>query len=214
MATAAQIDANRANAQHSTGPVTSDGKARVAQNAVRHGLTAKHLVVREDEREDFAALRDQLSAEIDPRGALECLAFDELLHAAWNLRRFRRIEAEVSIGTIDDFTDTQTAAVLDRLTRYQARAQRAYTRALSELRSLQTNRALRQDRLASDAALEVPALAEIRELTKQTQSDTSAKAVDLALKLVKTDGVALKTRLLREYADSHSPATAFAAAQL
>jgi hypothetical protein len=202
MATAAQIDANRANAQLSTGPVTAEGKARVAQNAVRHGLTAKNLVVREDEREELAALRDRLSAEIAPQGALECLAFDELLHAAWNLRRFRRIEAEASIGTLDDFTDPQAAAVLDRLGRYQARAQRAYTRALAELRALQTGRALRRARLEPDAAAEVPALADVEKLTKQTQSDTSARAVDLALKLVNTEGAALRNRLLHEYIDS------------
>ena len=33
MATAAQIQANRANAQNSTGPRTPEGKARVSQNA-------------------------------------------------------------------------------------------------------------------------------------------------------------------------------------
>ena len=52
------------------------------------------------------------------------------------MQRFRRLESEISLGTLDDFTDPQTAAVLDRLTRYQARAQRAYYTALREPTSL------------------------------------------------------------------------------
>src|SRR5579884_2095962 len=125
MASPAQITANRANALHSTGPVTADGKSRVAQNALKHGLTAKHLVVRDDEREEFESFRDSLFDELAPQGAVETITFHELLHAAWSLHRFRRLEAEISLGTHEDLTDPQTTAALDRLTRYQARAQRA-----------------------------------------------------------------------------------------
>ncbi|MBN1506445.1 MAG: hypothetical protein JW955_06345 [Sedimentisphaerales bacterium] len=38
----AQIAANRANAQKSTGPRTKTGKAIVPQNAVKHGLFGPH----------------------------------------------------------------------------------------------------------------------------------------------------------------------------
>src|SRR5262245_41773571 len=147
MTTLARIAANRQNAQHSTGPRTPEGKARVARNAVRHGLTAKHLVVREDEQEEFTELRDSLLAQLDPQGAVESATFQDLLHAAWSLQRYRRIEAETCLGTLDDFTDPQTVAVMDRLSRYLSRAQRAWYRALKELRVLQTNRALRSVKL-------------------------------------------------------------------
>ena len=43
MTTAAQIEANRANAQRSTGPKATGCKARVAQTALTHGLTARRL---------------------------------------------------------------------------------------------------------------------------------------------------------------------------
>jgi len=184
MATAAQISANQANAQLSTGPRSPEGKSRVAQNAVRHGLTAKHLVIRPDEQEEFAALQESLLAELDPQGAVELLTFHELLHAAWNLARFRRLEAEFSTGSPDDFLDPGTTAVLDRLSRYQSRAQRAYYKALSELRVLQTNRALRAVKLTEEEAAEVPAITDINELTKQTQSEVTAKAIDMAVKLI------------------------------
>jgi hypothetical protein len=211
MATAAQFAANQANAQNSTGPRTAHGKERVSQNALRHGLTAARLVLRDDEREQFAALHDSLAAELDPQGAVESLTFDELLHAAWNLHRFRRIEAEASLGTIDDFTNPQTAAILDRLTRYQARAQRAYYRALAELRTLQTNRALRAQKLDEETEAAVPAITDINELTKQTRSEVVAEAMKQAINLVNFEAAVLThgARKARSAADvPEPPATA------
>ena len=184
MATLAQVAANQANAQLSTGPKTPEGKARVSQNALRHGLTSTRLVIRDDEREEFTQFRDSLVAELDPQGAVETLTFEELLHAAWNLHRFRRIEAETSLGTIDDFTDPQTTAVLDRLSRYQARSQRAYYRALAELRTLQTNRALRSLKLDEETEAEVPAIADINNLTKQSRSEVQTEAMEQAITML------------------------------
>jgi hypothetical protein len=184
MASTIQLTANQANAQHSTGPRTDEGKARVSQNALRHGLTARHLVIRDDEHEEYADLLNSLSSELDPQGAVETIAFHELLHAAWSLHRFRRIEAEASRGSVEDFTDPATTTVLDRLSRYQARAQRAWQRALHELRDLQTNRALRALKLNEKEAAEVPAIASINDLTKQTHSEVTAEALDLAIQMV------------------------------
>jgi len=180
MATAAQVIANQANAARSTGPRTPEGKACSARNALRHGLTAARLVVRDDEHEEFEGLRAGLLAELAPEGAVETLTFNELLHAAWNLHRFRRLETERS-GALEDDASCE---FLDRLGRYQARAQRAWYRALKELRILQTNRALRALKLTEEEEAQVPAIADINELTKQTQSEVTAEALDLALKMV------------------------------
>jgi len=45
MTTESQINANRQNAQQSTGPRTDEGKAKVAQNATKHGLFSQKTVV-------------------------------------------------------------------------------------------------------------------------------------------------------------------------
>ena len=47
MASQAQVEANRANAAKSTGPRTSEGKAAVSQNAVKHGLLAEQVVIKD-----------------------------------------------------------------------------------------------------------------------------------------------------------------------
>ncbi len=45
MTTLKQIEANRLNAQHSTRPVTIEGKAKASQNTLKHGLFAKSNLV-------------------------------------------------------------------------------------------------------------------------------------------------------------------------
>ena len=39
-----KIEANRRNAQHSTGPKTADGKAKSSQNAIKHGIFFKQVI--------------------------------------------------------------------------------------------------------------------------------------------------------------------------
>ncbi len=97
--------------------------------------------------------------------------------------------------------DTETdTAFLDRLSRYQSRAQRAYYRALAELRILQTNRALRAIKLSQEEEPAVPAIADINELTKQTQSEVTAKAIDMAVKLVNFESGVLLSRACQDRA--------------
>jgi len=207
MATPAQITANQANAQRSTGPVTPEGKSRVAQNAIRHGLTSRHLVIRDDEREEFALFQQSLLDELAPQGAVETVTFHELLHAAWNLQRFRRIEAELASGEPADFSSPDNAAALDRLTRYQARAQRAYYKALAELRTLQTNRALRAMKLEDPADSEIPAITDINELTKQTQSEVTAAGIKYATNLLDIETGVLMRDALKQRSANAAPKT-------
>ncbi len=69
MTTEAQTQANRANSQKSTGPRTPEGKAKVAQNALKHGLLAKQAVVVGEDTDDFDLLRDRVPRGIGPGGA-------------------------------------------------------------------------------------------------------------------------------------------------
>ena len=59
----AQLAANAANAQHSTGPRTPEGKTRSSQNASKHGLTAREIVIAPGEQEEF----DDLLADLPSR---------------------------------------------------------------------------------------------------------------------------------------------------
>ena len=149
MPTEAQLTANQANAQLSTGPRTETGKSRASQNARRHGLTAAHLVIAESELETFESMRAALAASIAPDGELEHTLFDTLLHANWNIRRCRILEAALMDGEIDPMTLEQNEANLRQLDRHARRHDSSFHRALRELKALQTERAFRSLSLAA-----------------------------------------------------------------
>jgi hypothetical protein len=90
-----QIEANRLNAERSTGPRTPDGKERVASNALKHGLTGKRVVLPNEDPEEFDAFRSALWVELGPQGALEEVLAEEIVADAWRLRRVPILEATV-----------------------------------------------------------------------------------------------------------------------
>ena len=132
MSTELKIQANQSNAQSSTGPRTEEGKAHSAQNARKHGLTAQQLLIQPEDREEFELLLARYQNEIQPRGQLQQTLFDELVAAAWNLRRVRTLQAEI------DMLDLQ----YDRLARHHSRLERTFHRSLKELKALQTDATL------------------------------------------------------------------------
>jgi hypothetical protein len=93
MASTAQIDANRRNAQKSTGPKTDKGKAGASQNALRHGLASKQLVVYGETQEDFERLFADLRTAYAPADAAEEGLVEHIAMAQWRLRRAWRAEA-------------------------------------------------------------------------------------------------------------------------
>ncbi|HUY29252.1 MAG TPA: hypothetical protein VMV27_17715 [Candidatus Binataceae bacterium] len=91
-----RLAANRANAQLSTGPRTARGKARSAQNALKHGMLARGLVIPKLEGRDaarrFDAMMRALVADLAPAGALEMLMVQEIGVCSWRLRRLLKYE--------------------------------------------------------------------------------------------------------------------------
>jgi len=93
MATDKQIHANRANAMKSTGPRTEAGKRASSRNALRHGLTAEHVVLDNEDPADFDALRASVRVEFEPQGPTEAFLVDRLAGLIWRLNRVPGFEA-------------------------------------------------------------------------------------------------------------------------
>ncbi|GEM_PF-1320082 len=181
MATAAQITANRSNAQHSTGPRTVEGKATSSKNHTSHGLSSKEFVILPGQQAEFDEFMAALRESVKPSGAIELDLFQQLAHASWTLRRCRAAEAELHNGSGDPELDPLNVPHLDERLRlidlYTRRVERAYHRALQQLKALQTEREFLTDLQAAGATTntETP-LATRKSLSKHRQLLAQAHA--------------------------------------
>ncbi|HKT17771.1 MAG TPA: hypothetical protein VJR47_07000 [Stellaceae bacterium] len=154
MTTPAQIAANRRNALKSTGPQTETGKAASAQNALRHGLTARKLACEGERQADFAAFAGALRRDLAPIGEVEEQLAEHVILAAWRLRRAARAETSMinswHAATSPShllYGETPISRLFTRrpesmlaLARYEAGLDRSFTRALALLERRQARR--------------------------------------------------------------------------
>src|ERR1700683_3849178 len=93
MATDKQTEANRHNAQKSTGPKTPEGRDAVRLNGLKHGLTAQTLILPGESEADFQDLFDSYEAEHEPATPTENALVTQLAMATWRMRRLYHVEA-------------------------------------------------------------------------------------------------------------------------
>jgi hypothetical protein len=147
----ARAEASRQNGAKSRGPKTEEGKARAAQNALKHGMRAqKYLVLPEEDAAEFAGLEAALVEEPAPVGALQAVLARRVAVAAWRLARADHIEIELfeerrvasgglGLALIRDGNGPRS---FETLLRYRGAAMAAFWRALRTLKALQAEQAL------------------------------------------------------------------------
>jgi len=102
MATTRQVAANKLNAQLSTGPKSDLGKARVAGNALRHGLFAYRILVPElgEEQAAWDAYTHQVVNELEPVGVVEQRLATRVAELLWRLDRIGRAESAITATAV------------------------------------------------------------------------------------------------------------------
>ncbi len=86
-----RVEANRRNAQHSTGPSTAEGKCRARRNSLKHGMTAKVIVLLDGEDGDlFHAKVAAWKDEFQPRSEFEDDLVERAVACAWQSDRIER----------------------------------------------------------------------------------------------------------------------------
>ena len=90
----AKVEANRRNAQNSTGPKTPEGKNRSRWNSLKHGVLSSTLLFEDDKNHaEFELLLDAYLEEFQPDGFLETQQVERIAVAHWRQTLGYRAEA-------------------------------------------------------------------------------------------------------------------------
>jgi hypothetical protein len=153
-----KIEANRRNAQRSTGPNTPEGKAKSSQNSITHGLFVTKFLngAAPEAVAEIEALAEGIREHYHPVGVLEEILVQKIVVETARYDRVLGFEPQV--------LTRQHAFMLpgvDRLARYTTSTSRALFRAIEELERLQAARkagkhpaAPSQESVDADAKLE------------------------------------------------------------
>jgi hypothetical protein len=146
MSSLRRINASRANAARSRGPITAEGKQRSSANAIRHGLLAKCVVLENESSACFDDLVAQHTERFAPADGVEFGIVEEMAAAHWRMRRAWAIENRLMEKAIRNqppgdeaariaaaFSELAATPGLNLLHRYEARLHHIYQRALFNL---------------------------------------------------------------------------------
>src|SRR5215467_6810488 len=116
-----KIEANRRNAQLSTGPRSEAGKAVSRLNATKHGLLSREVVITrgdyQEDPEEYARLLDELTEQFQPDGIAEALEVQKIALAYWRKVRAVRYEhgaIRTRTGTMRDREERKREEVLKK----------------------------------------------------------------------------------------------------
>jgi hypothetical protein len=149
MSSLKQIEANRLNAQHSTGPTSPEGKAAIRFNALKTGIDAQSQVIPGEDPAALALLAAEYYDRYQPATPEVRALVDTLVTAEWLQRRFRTLEAQIwrynLEGLYTPVKGLDMAQVWDpgcedfnRLQRRIDAADRSYHRALAALQKIES----------------------------------------------------------------------------
>lgn len=168
MATRKQIESNKKNALVSTGPVTPEGKAIVSQNAVKHGIFAKDLIITtgdgKEDAQEYRELLDGLIISLNPVGQMECLLVEKISVDYWRLRRVLRFETgsirkQLDTAINDYYGKTDYFGNKEHKTNKEINKEIASCRTCSDTgRLAELKQAKRKNRYAEDVTVKISSL--------------------------------------------------------
>ena len=135
-----RADINRANSQNSTGPRTEAGKARSAMNALKHGLTAKAILLPNEDPEAYQRHIDTFMNEYKPANPAELTQVTNLANMSWLLQRVDRLELALFSEFDEHKTLDSQMRALATISIHRHRLSRDFEHVLKQLRQAQHDR--------------------------------------------------------------------------
>jgi hypothetical protein len=176
-ASQAQINANRANSQLSTGPKTETGRAVSSQNALKTALTGRTVLLPTDNVEEYESLQDAFLNTHQPATEEERELVQSLLDTTWRIKRILSLEfaifAKGSVEFADSFPDLTPDA------RNQMILAETYLKYEKSIRNLNTQEARLQRKLAKDLAELTRLQAERRQAEAQNPAKSPAQTPEI-----------------------------------
>ncbi|HEY3936462.1 MAG TPA: hypothetical protein VGL97_03490 [Bryobacteraceae bacterium] len=172
MASESQINANRANAQLSTGPKTAAGKAKASHNAVKTGLTGRTVLLPTEDAAIYRQHVERLVGDYQPATEAEQALVQSIADTEWRLLRIPSLESGIyAIGRralAADFADEEDLSV--RAAMIESQIFLTYRKDLGNL-------ALQEARLRRQRAADVAELQEMQAKRERNQTDQMNAAV-------------------------------------
>ena len=153
-------DTARANGAKSRGPKSAETKEKSSHNSLRHGFTARNIILLECESaEEYQKMEEDFAATHQPATPAEQDLVDEMVAARWRIERIRTIETVIQdcemIRKKSEIEKTflqpdsgvhlamafralaEESSCMALVSRYETRLSRMYDRAYRTLRELQ-----------------------------------------------------------------------------
>ena len=143
-------------APNPAGAVTPQGRLNLSRNATSHGLTARTLILQNEDKAQFLEILNAYYEYLQPRNQIEVNLLLDIVGARWRLRRIWRYETAILDMEMDvqseDFekrfeifdkdmrgglafsTSVDKSRGLSTVLRYDIHLSRIYRKALEELR--------------------------------------------------------------------------------
>jgi len=135
-----QQAANRRNAQHSSGPKSTQSKESVRFNALTYGLRARNLLLPGEDFEEYNRHWAAFEAEWQPQTPTERFYLETMASSHWLIARADASEQRIRSSSLRSDTE---GALLDRVDARRTRLERSFTTAMHELKQLQKERQAR-----------------------------------------------------------------------
>jgi len=152
MATINQINANRQNAKHSTGPKTQAGKDRTRFNAITHGLRAESVVIPGEDQSRFDQHLERLTNAWNPQDDMERDLVEQIAVNQWKLARLDRVEARLYADPEQD--SAALVMAIHRMYLTQARLERSISSTIADLQRYRQEHAARVKENTHDSTAE------------------------------------------------------------